>query len=443
MLFTRESAKRYKIGFDIGEYASQVSWISPGMQGSDPVTFRVRPDDDIDPFSIPTALVKKTGANLWYCGEEAKRVQSRGGGTLVNHIFSSAVKGNPVRIEDQDYDPCSLLALFVRRVLALMQDSIPADEISCIMFTSEVMDTATVNALNKMKEFLSLPVENILSESHAGSFYHYMLMQPASMHEKGAMICEYDGMHAMKVIRMRYNNHATPVVAFTEYAEFPEMMRGELPEEEEKKDYLPAAEPAEDERDTRFYSILKKIAPEQEISSVFLLGDGFQDQWMKKSVSYLTYHRRVFLGSNLYSKGAAYGAMVRMNPPVHASDYFFLGENRLKSNIGIMVDRNGHPTYQPLLSAGENWYEVQKEEEYILDSGNELQFVVTPLTGGSMTTIPVVLENPPARPERTTRLKVRITMTDPTTLSVHVEDLGFGEIFPSTEQVWDKKIEGI
>ena len=60
-----------------------------------------------------------------------------------------------------------------------------------------------------------------------------------------------------------------------------------------------------------------------------------------------------------------------------------------------------------------------------------------------MTTIPVVLENPPARPERTTRLKVRITMTDPTTLSVHVEDLGFGEIFPSTEQVWDKKIEGI
>ena len=37
-------------------------------------------------------------------------------------------------------------------------------------------------------------------------------------------------------------------------------------------------------------------------------------------------------------------------------------------------------------------------------------------------------------------LSLEMTMTDVNTVKLHVEDLGFGELFPSSGMVWDEEI---
>jgi len=441
LLFSRTAERKFNIGFDLGEKSCQISYTT--MDGEDPKTFSMMPAQE--QFNIPTQLTKKIGANLWYCGTEAEQHIDHGEGTLVTHIYSSAVSGKPVMIEGQEYEPCSLLALYVRRCLALLARDVPTDEIGVIMFTAEKMDRDTVNALQKVRKLLNLPVEAVYCESCRNSFYNYMLMSPESMHENDVLLCEYDGEHAMRIDRLSYNYRTSPVVAFLRSQEYPQLSAGQLPSAQ-IRDYLQAdaarsGENADDVRDSRFLEILKQAAPEHEISSVFLIGEGFRNRWMKQSLTYIAYHRRVFLGNNLYSKGAAYGALIRRKKPEAAAKYFFLGENKLTSNIGLLVRHLGRSVYHPVLSAGENWYEVDREEEYILEEGNELTLVITPLTGGDVRQERILLDQLPKRAEGTVRIGLRFTMSAKDKLTIDAEDLGFGEIARSSGQTWNFGIQ--
>ena len=67
-------------------------------------------------------------------------------------------------------------------------------------------------------------------------------------------------------------------------------------------------------------SILEKLVLKDELaghnfSSVYLVGSGFKGSWMKKSTAFLCQGRRAFLGGNLFSKGAAYGAVFKEEKP--------------------------------------------------------------------------------------------------------------------------------
>ena len=422
MLFTRTSNKKYVIGFDLGETGSQISW---SESGAEPVTFAQKDKGgDVENLFIPTVLSKKFGANIWFCGQEAETRASHGDGTIVRHILSSALQGRAILIEGQEYDPCSLLALYVRRVLALIADTVPTSEISVLLFTMETIDQNTVEMLGRMKGFLNLSLDGLYWEDHQSSFYSFLLCQNASLHERDVLLCEWNGESAMKLVRMCYNGGTKPAVVYARTDTAPEMS---------------ARMTAKEQRDASFLHVCRRAAPQGQISSVFLIGQGFADQWMKESLSYLSYHRRVFLGNNLYSKGAAWSALLRRDHRSVQDQYFFLGENCLSCNVGMLVLHAGSSRYLAVRDAGESWYDLSWEREFIVDSGNEVHFIFTPLTGGAVRDETMKLEGLPNRAGRTTRIRVSLSMADVHTLCVHVEDVGFGEIAAGSGLSWDQR----
>lgn len=443
MLFNRNqevTSRKYVIGFDLGEQFCQVSYALPGK---DPVTWGAEnetPAEQHKPgaenrLRIPTVLTKKNGANNWYCGEEAEVRARRGEGTLVRHILSAAVAGRGVMVEGQEYDPASLLALYVRRVLSLISNYVPTYDISEIMFTCARMDQPVVDALDKVRNFLDLPVDGMSWENHLSSFYSYMLMQPASMHERDVLLCEYDGSHPMMVYRLCYHSQAKPVTVYVQSEEFRSMSEESLSESDGLRSVLPSTA---DRKDEEFLAILKKTAPEGQISSVFLIGEGFADQWMKESLSYIAFHRRVFLGNNLYSKGAAYSAGSRRAPRPEEQDYLFLGENKLRFRIGVMTEQGGQNVYTPVSGNGGNWYETDIVKEYIVTGDPSFHLVLTPLTGGDVRDEEIRLTGLARRTrDRTIRIEVRFTMPERDKLHLHIEDVGFGEISASSGLKWD------
>ena len=130
----------------------------------------------------------------------------------------------------------------------------------------------------------------------------------------------------------------------------------------------------------------------------------------------------------------------RLEPSDVCKGHIFLGADKLKSNVGMTVLRRGKESYYALLDAGENWYEVHKECEFLLrGEENSISFLITPLTGKRAELQEIVLEGAPVREGAFGRYEMEISMSSVDCIEAKITDLGFGELFPAAGKVWRKQ----
>ena len=94
-----------------------------------------------------------------------------------------------------------------------------------------------------------------------------------------------------------------------------------------------------------------------------------------------------------------------------------------------------------LLDAGINWYDVKCEYELFLPEDGKLHLVIIPLDGGEHTGRDIELIDMPDRDPDTLRVLLKMSMSDVNTVNIHIEDLGFGELFEPSGREWDFVIE--
>lgn len=408
------------VGFDLRDDTCQMSVMEdPGPRPpKEPVTFSL--EKGKEKFDIPTAISKVIGENRWAFGFDAAAAASDGSSTYIPKLLSLAIEGSPVRIENAQYEPTALLALYISRCLALLSDMIPVDNIEAVMFTSRVMDQKTIAVLQNVTSRLGLSCR-MYYESYASSWYNMMLMQATSVREPATLLAEYETGSQLRIEKLYFNQHTKPIVAYRKEKIYPGLF-GETPKE----------------KDAEFAGIMQAELKGR-FSSVYLIGNGFGGGWLDRSIPLLCKGRRVFLGSNIFSKGAGYGGYFKLRNPEICDQYIFLDGNKLQSNIGVKALVRGQEDYVSIIDAGVNWYEVDTSCDLVLEETNEIRLLLTPLTGGTRREEVLLLDGLPAREGRTTRVRLSFSMTSPVDACVHVEDLGFGEIYPSTGLSWDKK----
>ena len=67
------------------------------------------------------------------------------------------------------------------------------------------------------------------------------------------------------------------------------------------------------------------------------------------------------------------------------------------------------------------------------DDQDYVEFQITSVDQKKKKTVKIQLEGFPVRPDRTTRIQVSVGFLDEHTMSVGIEDRGFGDIFPATD----------
>lgn len=424
----KKNSRRIAVGYDLGTDFAQISYC--GLEDTEPET--VSAVTGTEQYNIPAVLCKRSGVGQWYYGKEAIKFAREENGILVEDLLTLAERGEEVMVEGEVFDPVALLTLFVKRSLSLLNIRVPLSQIDAFMFTVEELTPRIVDVLGKMAAGLQLKVQQVCFQSHRESFYAYTLHQSRELWKNDVMIFEYN--KHLKSLCLECNNRTTPKVVFIEQLDYPEMERRVWKEEETQR------QQQMEELDQLFLDLAGKTLDGRNVSTIFLLGDGFKEGWAKESLKLLCRNRRVFQGNNLYSKGACYGMLERINPSAVGKEYVYLGIDKLKSNIGLKALRRGEDSYYAVLDAGTNWYEAVSEFDVIMESGNELELVITPLTGGNVTGRTITLEGLPQRPKRTTRLNVRIEMTAVDRAAVTIEDKGFGELIPSSGKAWTQTI---
>lgn len=406
---------RVVLGYDLDDFNAQISYCP--LNSYDAETVSSVMGNQI--YDIPTVLCKRLEVNQWYYGREALRQAEAGAGTLVEGLFEKARKGIPVVVEDEEYDPVLLLSLFVKKSISILSAVVPLSKIAGVMFTTNTIDEQTVKIFNTIVEGLALKTKRIYFQSHVESLYYYTIHQPKDVWNGQVLACEYEK-DMMITHRLEFNRNTTPIVAFSETECFNNIEIGN--------------------KDRNFLNILHKNCDGRYVSSIQLIGNGYKEEWYKDSLKYMCVNRRVFAGNNLYSKGACYGILEKLSPSDVGKEYIYLGKDKLKTNIGMEVLKRGQTSYLALLDAGVNWYESKAEAELIMQEDNVLQFKISSLIGNKVYMETMVLNELAERKKGTNRVRLQIEMVSDNKAYVVVEDLGFGEFYASTNQVWEKEI---
>lgn len=417
------------VGYDLGNRYSQISYCT--YENDEPETLSVIAGGES--YNIPTALCKRKGVNQWFYGKDAYKHAEEEEGGLITDLLELARAGEKVQVEEEEFDPVALLTLYMKRSLTLLSMVSGIDRIGAMMITCENLDGRMVEILNAVVAGLSLKTKDVYFQGHVESFYYYTIHQPAELWARQVVVCDYNDDY-IKMYRMECNRRTTPVVAFVDEETYPFMPCGELAE-----DVIPAV--SKSTMDGRFLTILKEVCEGRMITSAYLIGEGFKEEWMEESLRYLCRGRRVFQGNNLYSKGACYGMREKLFASEIGKTHVFLGNEKLKANIGMKVFRQGEKSYCALLDAGISWFDAFCETEFYLEGDNSFELIITPLNGRDVKYAKITLEGLPVRTGAASKLYMEIKMSSENCIEIEIEDLGFGEIYPATGLRWIESFE--
>ena len=399
------SGERTSIGIDITDPYVQISYAD---EKGELQTF-----EEEGSLLIPAVLSKEKGKDIWSCGAEAV---SAANSILVKDILSKAHDGNLVEIDGMDYDPVDLLALLIKKCLSKLARVCPLERIGTVALTVETPDNRTVAVLDQAISIVRIKREQVVILSHAESAYFFVLNEPKGLRSADVLICNLDEA-GLKSIYLKQNRNTTPVAVLSD-----ERMHSSFKKEDK---YLS--------------EIMKGLIGDNDVSAVYLLGTEFSGEWYPESLNLICRGRRAFLGTNLFSKGAVIAALERAGRREPDKTHVFLGPDKLRSNLGLNVVREGEDAYMALLDAGRSWFEAAHECDLILDDPEPLEIAITPINGMSARTVRVKMDGFPKRPPRASRIHLEIRMISDTKAKIKITDLGFGDLFPSSGLSWESE----
>lgn len=399
----------FYVGIDMDDENVVVSYYEQNKK--EPETFGMVAGSEV--YQIPMMLTKKKGIGQWYIGEEARKAAiSQGEGGVVG-LLSLAAGRRSVCVEGESYQAVDLLELYLKKILRLVggpgREKTPDTLAICV----ETLERELAEIFMELAPKLGILPERLLLLNRKESFCYFVLHQENALWLHDVMLYDYRG-GKLLCRRMTRNQRTTPQMIAI-YAESREMGGMDL--------------------DAAFLKAAEETMKGHVVSAAYLVGEGFDGGWMKKSAAFICRGRRAFAGKNLYAKGACYAAAVQKGGEPWT--YVYLGDSELKLNVSLKVFRGGKEELYSLLSAGDNWYEAVGECEVILAGTPEIDFWLQ-LPGSREARIEkLTLSDLPKRPDKTTRLRITAKPLSDIKVQISIRDLGFGELFESSGKIWE------
>ncbi len=399
----------YYIGIDMDDDNAVISYYKSGMR--EPETLSMIAGSEI--YQIPVALVKKRGIGQWFIGEEAKKMALLQNEEVIDHLLSGAIEKKQVTIENAVFEKEDLFVLYIKKLILFASRLGNPGLPDCLVVTVDALSRNITELFTKVAEELGLNRSKLILMDRKESFYYFAYNQKQELwlHDIFLFDCRGDEVKCCTVVR--------------DAKTIPQIVT--ITEEKHALDRM--------HRDESFYKILLDSFHGHISSAVYLVGDGFDGDWMKMSLSYMCKGRRAFIGKNLYSKGACYAAMVREQKTPW--QYVYMGDNEMKVNVSLKVKNGGKSEFFSLISAGDNWYEASGECEVLLEDDKEIDFWLQLPHCRDAKIKKLELSDLPDRKPKTTRLRISAKPLSDSQVKIKIRDLGFGEIVKSSELAWE------
>ena len=398
----------YYIGIDLNDKYAMVSFFQLNM--NEPETVSTIAGSEV--YQIPTVLAKRKGLRQWYYGDDARKMAKNSEMICIDSLLKRAVSGEKIVMDDDTFTAEELMALFIKKVMSIPQKLGNPKDCDKLVITVDKLTKENMNMFWNLLPKLGLTSEQFLVIDHKESFYYFALSQEENLWLHDVYLFEYEN-ETMKYYGLKRDLRTTPQVVSIY---------------ESQKAWL------SEDKDMDFSRIIQKAFENKIISTVYLVGAGFDGDWRKSSIATLCWGRRAFAGKNLYSKGACYAAKAKDFEDDWA--FIYMGENEIKFNLSLKVKDRGNLSFYNLISAGKNWFQTKGECEIIISVTPEIDFWKQLPNSREAKIETLELTDLPSRPDRTTRVRITATPISDDKIEITIKDLGFGEIFRSTDKTW-------
>ena len=370
------------IGIDLKEESAMLSYFHPGMERPATVSFVAGSSE----YSLPLVVAKRHGIGQW------------------------------VTVEGREYPAEDLFLLFIKKILSIPNKLDRERKLERLVFAVQTVTEECVRLLDRVRRELELSEEQfeVVDYKECFCFYHCNQEEKLQNHQAGL----FDG-SSEKIVyySLEKEKRTKPCVVTIK---------------EQKLGILT------DDKDAGFLAMAQQAFDKQLVSTVYFVGSAFDGGWMQESLKYICRGRRAFLGKNLYSLGACFVAFQKKETE---REYVYLGDSEFKMNISLKVRKKQELEFYSLATAGENWYLKEHSCEVILDGTDTVELWLQHPYGREAKIESLELADLPKRPVRTTRIRITVHLLGDTKADIEIEDLGFGELFPSSEKVWKYTME--
>lgn len=401
------------VGFDLGEKVSQLCYFD--RHTGEPVSLPMKVGTG--QYTFPNCVSKKPGEEEWHFGLEVEYFVNQQEEIYLDNLYELCSNERTVTVDGQERKAGELLGVFIGSALRILGVPDPVRSISSLMITTPKLTKAMVDNIRIACQQMGFSRNRCFLQDYEESFYYHTLYQKPDTWSRNVGLFMFDH-DEVAYSKLELDRKTKPIQA--------RVKRG--------KRITLHTDPVE--RDFDFYELIQESLGSEVYSSIFLVGEGFDKEWAVRSVPLLCRHQRhVFYGNNLFAKGACCAAKEKVEER-NLKGYLYTGNDLVRLNVGMEMTVFGTPAFHPLITAGVNWYEAMGDCELLLEDTQELAFVVTNMENTKKERYSMSLPNLPKRPSKATRLHLHLEFESANHCRIDVEDMGFGELFPSSGLVW-------
>ena len=401
--------KKLYAGLDIGTKYAMLSYYTPGMP--EPETVSRVAGSEI--YQIPQLLYRRKESGQWFYGEEALRIAQQCGEQPLEGLYMRAREKEAVQVNGQLYSYTELFVLFLKKLLTLPVKLNPNAVTEQLVITVEELDHENMELFAEVMEKLDIAPGHFAVLDYTESFYYYALSQKQELWQHDVALFDYRS-RDLRYFCLERSTRAVPQRISVKEKNFGPLMGM---------------------KDVAFGEVLREAFGKQIFSAVYLTGEGFDGDWMQQSLQRLCRGRRVFMGKNLYTKGACYAAVV--SGKLCAWNFVYMGENEMKFQVSLKLRQKDGMAFYNLITAGENWYRARGECEILLSGTKEISFWLQEADSREAQIQTLALTDLPERPDKMTRLRITAEPLSDAQVRVEIRDLGFGELVKSSDKSWE------
>lgn len=414
------------VGLDIEPNQVQISWFDEAMAEPETIAWQI----GLDKYKNPFCLFYNTEKRNFLFGEAALQASEQEEGVLITEIWNNAMLRKRIAIAGQNWTYMELMKIYFERLLLLARTISDNRQPGGLVFTMQTLDVPAIEILQEVSSGLVPEDTPVYLKTYEECFAAYLMNQPQELYSRDSVLLYFKkGMLDIFHLSIGRRYQPYPIQIERKRTEEFAYLQDNLPGSREEKEKL----------DRDFSKMLQQLFGRALISTVFLIGDGFDGDWLDESLKFLCRGRRVFQGKNLFTKGACYYIMEEKK---QRRSYFYRGENHMEWMIRMNVWNNGENEQLMISDGHSDWYQAHWHgvcilddcQEIILEIFKENQFLERRLER-------FALDPFPKRPNFSVKVEVDIQILKGKLLRMTVRDLGLGEFYESSGLTWEKEIE--
>ena len=373
---------------------------------------------------VKTAMTYSEEQNDWLIYSPLH--EGRPGMTVVDNLYDILLTGEAVRIGNEVFEPKKIFARFLRRLVFSMNRDCESRDIKGIAVTVKKIVPELKKNIEEGLEYYGITSDRYRICDHIESFMYYVVMQNKDIWINDVGLFDFNE-EEFKFYMLHFGRKQKPLSILADSTDFSSTVKYEMLSEEDDIRIKYA-----------FENVCGIMLHKQTVSAVYATGTGFEGTWADDILKKISTGRRIFRGLNLYVKGAAYVAKLFFIGG--KEEFLVIGEDDLKSNMSLRAISHSEQTEVPFGKVGQKYYEAGGSVEVILDSTNEIDFMLhNALKKDSFFAI-MTLDALPVRKNKTTRVSVSVRFPSRNEAVVTVKDEGFGAVRPTDYRIWEQVI---